>query len=155
MEPNKENTLYLTIKQVYFDQIIAGTKKEEYREIKGTTYKRYLEVDEEGNPYFDDELISDEDPLVGDLCVYNDGKYPYYPKDGIKYLALAVGYAKERDTATVEVKSMSFEPLKAKDEKFIRFTWDDNDEASLDDNGELCFWNIVFHLGDVVKLKRK
>lgn len=32
--PTKENTLYLPIKQVYFDQIIAGTKKEEYREIK-------------------------------------------------------------------------------------------------------------------------
>ena len=27
--PAKENTLYLPIKQVYFDQIIAGTKKEE------------------------------------------------------------------------------------------------------------------------------
>ena len=38
MEPTKENTLYLTIKQVHFDQIIAGTKKEEYREIKDTTY---------------------------------------------------------------------------------------------------------------------
>ena len=32
--PTKENTLYLTIKQVYFDQIIAGTKKDEYREVK-------------------------------------------------------------------------------------------------------------------------
>lgn len=41
--PTKENTLYLPIKQVYFDQIIAGTKKEEYREIKeGITANRYL-----------------------------------------------------------------------------------------------------------------
>ncbi len=41
--PNKENTLYLPIKQVYFDQIIDGTKKIEYREVKeGTTANRYL-----------------------------------------------------------------------------------------------------------------
>ena len=51
MKPTKENTLYLTIKQVYFDAIVAGLKKEEYREIKNTTYKKYLEVDEEGWPY--------------------------------------------------------------------------------------------------------
>ena len=31
MEPTKENTLYLTIKQVFFDQIVAVRKKEEYR----------------------------------------------------------------------------------------------------------------------------
>lgn len=33
-QPTKQNTLYLPIKQIYFDQIIAGTKREEYREIK-------------------------------------------------------------------------------------------------------------------------
>jgi hypothetical protein len=34
MNPTKENTLYLPIKQVYFDAIISGTKNREYREIK-------------------------------------------------------------------------------------------------------------------------
>lgn len=47
--PTKENTLYLPIKQVYFDQIITGTKKEEYREIKeGITANRYLLKDKNG-----------------------------------------------------------------------------------------------------------
>ena len=40
MEPTKENTLYLPIKQIYFNAIIEGTKKEEYREIKDTTFKK-------------------------------------------------------------------------------------------------------------------
>lgn len=40
--------LYLPIKQKYFDQIIAGTKKFEYREVKPTTYKRLIEIDENG-----------------------------------------------------------------------------------------------------------
>ena len=51
MKPTRQNTLYLAIKQVFFDEIIAGTKTKEYREIKNTTYKKYLECDEDGFPY--------------------------------------------------------------------------------------------------------
>lgn len=42
MKQTKENTLYLPIKQVYFDQILSGEKDKEYREIKDTTFKKYL-----------------------------------------------------------------------------------------------------------------
>ena len=48
MKPTKENTLYLTIKQKYFDEIMAGTKKNEYMEIKDTTASKYLEMWKEG-----------------------------------------------------------------------------------------------------------
>ena len=50
------DTLYLPIKQVYFDQIIDGTKKEEFREIKmGITANKYLMrvIDDNGNPIKD------------------------------------------------------------------------------------------------------
>ena len=50
------DTLYLPIKQVYFDQIIDGTKKEEFREIKvGITANKYLMrvMDDNGNPVKD------------------------------------------------------------------------------------------------------
>ena len=154
MEPTKENTLYLTIKQVYFDQIIAGTKKEEYREIKDSTYKKYLACGEDGYPYFDDEKISADDPLVGDICVWNNGVYPFFPKDDLKYLSLAVGYAKERDTALVEVTDITFRPLSGKDGKPARFH-DDGENAAVDPNGEFCLWEIVFHLGEIVEVKRK
>lgn len=154
MKPTKENTLYLTIKQVYFDQIIAGTKKEEYREIKDTTYKKYLACDDEGYPCFDDEKISEDNPLTGDICVWNNGVYPYYPKDNLKYLRLAVGYAKERDTALVEVTGITFEPLTDKEGKPARFH-DDGENVAIDANGEFCFWTAVFHLGKVVEVKRK
>lgn len=40
-EFTKANTLYLPIQQIYYDQIIAGTKKIEYRDIKDTTASRY------------------------------------------------------------------------------------------------------------------
>lgn len=54
-KPTKENTLYLPIKQTFFDQIVAGTKKCDYREIKDTTYKKYLDTDEFGGVYWFEE----------------------------------------------------------------------------------------------------
>lgn len=56
---NKEETLYLPIKQVYFDEIIAGTKKAEYREIKeGITAKRYLLKDASGKYMLNPEVTN-------------------------------------------------------------------------------------------------
>lgn len=40
---------------------------------------------------------------------YNNGHFPFVPKP-YKYLYIAVGYAKERDTALVEVDSFRFIP---------------------------------------------
>ena len=154
MKPTKENTLYLTIKQTFFDQIIAGTKKEEYREIKPTTYKKYLDVDEDGVPYFDDEKIDPNDPLAADICAYNNGVFPLYPKENLHFLRLAVGYAKERDEMTVEVESITFEPMKDEGGKVLRFH-DDGEQWLADDNGELCLWIAVFHLGQIVEVHRK
>ena len=134
-EPTKDNTLYLPIKQIYFDQIIAGTKKEEYREIKiGITANRYLEKDDDGNYVKNPEVTEpDREYFIDD---YNNGNFPFMPKKSIKYLNLAVGYAKERDTAVVEVTGFSFKP------DLIR--------ANL-----FAFWTIAFHLGRVVSLHRK
>ena len=132
-----ENTLYLPIKQVYFDAIIEGTKKEECREVKyGITANRYLlkdennkfipnpETTEEGKEYFIDD--------------YNDGRFPFLPKQ-YKYLALAVGYAKERDTAIVEVTHITYKPTIIRGEGDKKFTW----------------WLQVFHIGKIIEVHRK
>lgn len=134
MQPTKENTLYLPIKQIYFNQIIAGTKKQEFREIKeGITANRYLLKDEKTkyklNPQTTDP---NKEYFVDD---YNNGNFPFLPKE-YKYIYLAVGYAKERDTATVEVTGFSFEP------NMIR--------ANL-----YAFWVIAFHLGKVIEVNFK
>ena len=48
--PTKENSLYLTITQQSFDEIVSGRKTVEYREIKDTTLSRYFYVPKkEGN----------------------------------------------------------------------------------------------------------
>lgn len=132
--PTKENTLYLPIKQVYFDQIIAGTKKEEYREIKeGITANRYLLKDKNGKYVLNPNVTQpDKEYFIDD---YNNGNFPFVPKP-YKYLYIAVGYAKERDTALVEVDGYRFIP------NMIR--------ADL-----YAFWQIAFHLGEIIEVHRK
>lgn len=154
-KPDKSNTLYLTIKQVFFDQIIAGTKKEEYREIKETTYKKYIETDEDGNVFFDDNLISEsklgEYYAEDSLNIYNDGVCPLLPKTNLFYLNLAVGYNKVRDTALVEVIDISFEIAKDNSGNEVRFNIDDSGNVVFVPDGKLCEWIAVLHLGNIVE----
>ena len=141
------DTLYLPIKQVYFDQIIAGTKKEEYREVKmGITANKYLlrVLDDKGNPvkdtndvegYVRDETVTDKSVPKYWLDDYNNGHFPFKPHP-YKKLYLAVGYNKERDTALVEVTGFRFIPNMIRAEKY-------------------AFWVIAFQLGKVLEVHRK
>ena len=130
--PNAANTLYLPIKQVYFDQIIEGTKKIEYREVKDTTAKRYL-VYTDGKPKLN-TLVTDPS-LDYYLDDFNDGKFPFVPKQ-FKYLNLAVGYSQNRDTAIVEVEKITFAPDMIRANRF-------------------CYWIEEFHISRVVEVHRK
>ncbi len=76
--------LNLIIKQTFFDQILSGEKTQEFREIKPTTYKRYIELDEDGNDKEDE----------------NGNSIPIH-YDAIRFF---VGYNPDRDSALVEVK---------------------------------------------------
>ena len=94
-----------------------------------------------------------DSPLAGDIMAWNNGVYPYDPIR-YQYLSLAVGYSKERDTAVVEVEGISFEPLMLAPGHPYRLH-DDGKKLEMDENGELCVWQIVYHLGKVVELHRK
>ena len=137
IQVTKENTLYLPIKQIYFDQIIAGTKKEEEREVKfGITASRYLLHDANGNLVLNPSCTEDDEEYF--LDAYNDGNFPFLAKP-FKYLHLAVGYNKVRDEALVEVTGTSFKAGRILGQGKKKFAW----------------WIIVFHLGKVVKLERQ
>lgn len=136
-----KDTLYLPIKQVYFDQIVAGTKKEEYREIKeGITANRYLlkAADEKGQP-IKGEYVRDEQHTEPDkqyfIDDYNGGHFPFKPYP-YKKLYLAVGYNKERDTALVEVDGYRFIPNMVRSNLY-------------------AFWQIAYHIGKVIEVHRK
>ena len=78
------NILTLIIKQKYFDEILAGTKTVETREIRHNNFKKYCEVDDEGYALFDEE----------------NGVFVAKKYDAIRFY---VGYAKDRASALVEV----------------------------------------------------
>lgn len=125
----------MPIKQIYYDQILAGTKNKEYRTVGyGITANRYLLKDENKKYILNKEYTdSNKEYFLDD---YNNGNFPFMAKQ-YKYLYIAVGYNKERDTATVEVKDISFEPAEK-----LR-------------GGKFCFWNIVYHLGEIIEFKKK
>ena len=127
-------TLNLVLKHKWYDMITSGEKKEEYREIKeGITANRYLLKDSKGKYVLNPDVTQpDKEYFIDD---YNEGNFPFVPKP-YKYLYLAVGYAKERDTALVEVDGFRFIP------NMIR--------ANL-----YAFWQIAFHIGRVVEVHRK
>ncbi|MBR1526881.1 MAG: hypothetical protein IJ640_09535 [Prevotella sp.] len=136
IQQTKENTLYLPIKQVYFDQIIKGTKTEEYREVKyGITANRYLRKDNNGNYILNPSCTEDDKEYYVDD--YNNGNFPFLPKP-FKYLHLAVGYNKVRDEALVEVTDITFKAGRV-----------------LGNPPAFAWWIAVFHLGRVVKLERQ
>lgn len=101
--------LNLIIKQKWFDEILAGRKTEEYREVRPTTFKKYLKyvVNDKVYDSLDDPELA---PLNGDFD---------FDVDVIKYDAIRfyVGYNKDRDSALVEVK-----------DAFITFLTDENGE---------------------------
>ncbi len=74
--------LSLIIKDVYFKQILDGTKTIEYRELKQTTMNKYTYIDEA------------------------DGKRYLRRYDALRLL---VGYNKERDSALVEVTDITYD----------------------------------------------
>ena len=124
--------LKLIVKQCYFDEIIKGTKKQEFREVKPTTIKRLIELDKDGYEIEDD----------------NGNAIP------IQYdaLKLYVGYAKNRASALVEVKSAYCEIIT--DEKGEPIIY----EHGIDKNGEPLVWvaeRVVYNLGKVLAYKPK
>lgn len=75
------DTLYLPIKQVYFDAILSGNKKVEYRQIKPSTVGRLTQVD---------KLT-----MIRSLRPY-------------RYLSLCVGRSSDRPQALVEVIRITY-----------------------------------------------
>lgn len=147
---NKQNSLYLTIQQEFFDQIIDGTKTIEYRLLKGTTYKKMVAYDEYGPlPYRDDIPWPENSTIEGDLHFFNDGDFPFTPLN-INFLKFKAGAtAKDMDSAVVEVLYISVD---AQDRHDV------TTEGKIVPNpegGRYCNWIIEFHLGRVRGLHRK
>lgn len=121
--------LQLIIKQKYLDEILAGTKNKEYREIRPTTAKKYINYTCNGKEYHNpDDLPEDGDVEVVPI---------HY--DAIRFYA---GYNKNRASALVEVKGATVE----------FFVDEDGNEVVYEYNGEeYVAAQIVYDLGSVLE----
>lgn len=158
MEPTKENTLCLIVNQENFDEILNGSIKQEFREIKDTTYHKHLDTWQNGSDtilYINKEKISEEElkKHPNNPMVYNNGIYPYIPIP-YKFIDIAVGYEKNRDSMIVAVEGIHFEPMITKEGVEARFS-DEEERMKIDQHGELCIWNIVYTLGKIMKVDLK
>lgn len=124
-------TLTLIIKQCFFDEIIKGTKTQEFREVKPTTISRLLQLDEEGYEVED-----------------KDGNAVPIHYDAIQFY---VGYAKNRASVLVEVKSAFCQIPLENGEPIIY-------EFGTDKHGNPLTWvveTVVYNLGKVLAYKPK
>lgn len=132
MEKKDLKVLDLIIKQEYFDAIISGEKTQETREVKPTTIKKLLELDEEG--------------------------FEVEDKDGnsipIKYdaLQLFVGYRKDRDTALVEVKDAYTVVYLDEDGQPIIMLEEEDEQGN---EGTWVLQDVVYELGRVLSKQCK
>lgn len=115
--------LNLIIKQKYFDEILAGSKTQEFREIRPNSQSKYCELDNEGYTLYDEEK-----------GIYVPRKY-----DAIRFY---VGYRKDRASALVEVK----------DAKIELFVDDNNEFIEYEHNGKTYIMaQVVYDLGQVLE----
>ena len=120
--------LNLILKQKYFDLIMQGRKVQEFREVRPTTIKKLLQLDEDGFEIEDKE--GNAVPI----------KY-----DAIRFY---VGYNKDRDSALVEVKSAYCEIFVNEDNSPITY------EYGKDKDGSPMTWvaeQVVFNLGKILE----
>jgi hypothetical protein len=114
--------LALSVKEKYFEQILSGEKKDEFREIRPTSESKYCEMDKDG------------------YVAYRDGKYIPRKYDAIKFLTGE--YKGKRPYAIVEVKRAEIELFVDENGEFITY----------EHNGEECLAaQVVYGLGSVIE----
>jgi hypothetical protein len=128
-EGRELKVLNLIIKQHYFDAILDGRKVQEFREVRPTTIKNLLQIDEDGYEVEDEK--GNSQPI----------KY-----DAIRFY---VGYNKDRDTALVEVKDAYCEIFVDDNKEAITYEYGKDPKT-----GEPMTWiaeQVVFNLGKILE----
>ena len=122
--------LTLSIKQKYFDEILAGTKKQEYREIRPNNFARYCRYVYNGNMYETDEGLPAEAEIEVVPVAY----------DALKLLTGE--YKGKRPYVIIEVDGAE-----------VQLLTDDNDQDIVyeHDGKEYLAAQICYTLGDIIE----
>ncbi len=130
------NILTLSLKRKYYDEILAGKKTHEYREVRPSNTKKYVHLLCEGKFYEDDDPAFDETNPDSPVEIVAK-KY-----DAIKFYTGA--YSGKRPYMLVEVKEA---------EAFIVADEDGNDLVLKDGNGEeYVAVTVDYTLGQILEV---
>jgi hypothetical protein len=105
----KKKVLPLTISKEWFDMIVAGEKKEEYRIIKGYWAKRLLLVRSELEEPFsklDKDLSEKWDSISPEMAKYCFNS-PYYKTVPFTHVLFINGYRKDSPRIEKEIESIT------------------------------------------------
>ena len=129
MKAEGKSIITFSLKQKYFDAILAGRKVQEFREISPTTVKRLVQLDADGFDIEDEEGFAI--PIKYDAILFYTGKYEA---------------GKKRDCCLVEVTDSIVQYLTDDEGKII--------EYKVDYNGEKDVWwqesRVVYNLGKIL-----
>ena len=126
------DTLKLSIKQVFFNQIVTGTKKTEYREIfNAYTANKYLATDVHGTPLCDPKHTVEGRTYHPDE--YNNGHFPFVARP-YKRIRFSVGPF--GDSCMAEITHVTFSVSRQKGKGLV-------------------VWQAEYHLGKVTNVRRK
>lgn len=128
------NVLTLSIKQKWFDEIVAGKKTQEFREIRPSNSHKYIRYVLNGREYKNPEDMPSEEDEPGEVTL-SSVKY-----DAIKFLTGE--YKGKRPYIVVEVKSAE-----------IQILTDENDkEIELEEKGvRYIAAQIAYNLGKIIE----
>lgn len=102
------NVLHLTLKKKWFDMILAGEKKEEYREIKDHWAMRFIDVLDSDGMEFQcwEEMLND----MRKPFHRHNGPYSLLDYFGVRFrhydaIRFVNGYGKDRPTFTIRTSA--------------------------------------------------
>ena len=158
----EKSALTLILKDTYFQQILRGEKKQEYREIKPSTEQKYIKFE------YTEKLDENNRPVVKNGKVVKDW-YPIVDENNntvpieYKYIIFYVGYNTDRAAMVVEVKNAFTEVIYTE-------ALDENGNVLQDESGETLYEpayyllpngekyyveQITYDLGQVIAYKPK
>lgn len=132
MKAEGKKILTLSLKQKYFDAIMASRKRKEFREVTPLTYNHFIQHDKEGYDILDEN--GNMQPIHYDAILFYTGAYNAGPR---------------RDHALVEVTGAIAQYLVDAEGKVIEYKVDDGVK-------EPFYWQmsqVVFDLGKILAVK--
>ncbi len=131
---NSTNTLGILVSTDILSAISSGTLKRYDVELNEDTYDQIIETSD-GNIIF----MSDGVPEEGTGCYFhNEGEFPYMLRRWVEFIMFTDGEKK----VPMKIKYTKTKTL-------MRMSFDSNDEAVEDPEGQYCVWQVTYGFGPV------